>query len=45
MDDPEFQAKAKEMSVLLSYLGPKEFGALMARDDEFLGKLIKEMKK
>ncbi|MCU0590673.1 MAG: tripartite tricarboxylate transporter substrate binding protein [Desulfobacterales bacterium] len=45
MDDTEFQAKAKEMSILLSYLGPKDFGALMARDDEFLGKLIKEMKK
>jgi tripartite-type tricarboxylate transporter receptor subunit TctC len=45
MDDPEFQAKAKEMSILLSYLGPKDFGALMARDDEFLGKLIKGMKK
>jgi tripartite-type tricarboxylate transporter receptor subunit TctC len=45
MDDPEFQAKAKEMSILVSYLGPKDFGALMARDDEFLGKLIKGMKK
>ena len=45
MDDPEFQAKAKEMSVILSYLGSKDFGALMARDDEFFGKLIKEMKK
>jgi tripartite-type tricarboxylate transporter receptor subunit TctC len=45
MDDPEFQQKAKEMSVILSYLGPKDFGALMARDDEFFSKLIKEMKK
>ena len=45
MDDPEFQAKAKEMSVILSYLGSKDFGALMARDDEFFGKLIKDMKK
>jgi tripartite-type tricarboxylate transporter receptor subunit TctC len=45
MDDPEFQARAKEMSVILSYLGPKDFGALMAKDDEFFGKLIKEMKK
>ena len=45
MDDPEFQQKAKEMSVILSYLGPKDFGALMARDNEFFGKLIKEMKK
>ena len=31
------------MSVILSYVGPVEFGALMARDDEFLGKLIKSM--
>lgn len=44
MDDPEFQARAKEMSVILSYLGPKDFAALMARDDEFLGKLIKSLK-
>ena len=43
MDDPEFQARAKEMSVILSYLGPKDFGALMAKDDEFFGKLIKEL--
>jgi tripartite-type tricarboxylate transporter receptor subunit TctC len=45
MDDPEFQQKAKDMSVILSYLGPKDFGALMARDNEFFGKLIKDMKK
>jgi tripartite-type tricarboxylate transporter receptor subunit TctC len=44
MDDPEFQTRAKEMSVILSYLGPKDFAALMARDDEFLGKLIKSIK-
>lgn len=44
MDDSEFQNRAREMSVLLSYLGPKDFGALMAKDDEFLGKLIKSMK-
>jgi len=45
MDDPEFRQKAKEMSVNLSYLGPKDFGSLMASDDEFFGKLIKEMPK
>jgi tripartite-type tricarboxylate transporter receptor subunit TctC len=45
MEDPEFQQKAKDMSVILSYLGPKEFGAKMAQDDEFFGKLIKEIKK
>lgn len=45
MEDLEFQQKAKDMSVILSYLGPKEFGAKMAHDDEVFGKLIKEMKK
>ena len=45
MDDPEFQTKAKDMSVVLSYLGPKDFGELMAKGHEFFGKLIKEMKK
>jgi tripartite-type tricarboxylate transporter receptor subunit TctC len=45
MDDPEFQQKAKDMSVILSYLGPKDFGGLMARDNEFFEKLIKDMKK
>jgi tripartite-type tricarboxylate transporter receptor subunit TctC len=45
MDDPEFKQKAKDMAVNLSYLGPKDFGNLMAGDDAFFGKLIKEMPK
>ena len=45
MDDPEFKQKAKDMSVNLSYVGPKDFGKLMANDDEFFAKLIKEMPK
>jgi len=45
MDDPIFKKNAKDMVVNLSYLGPEAFGKLMARDDEFYGKLVKEIKK
>jgi len=45
MDDPVFKKNAKDMVVNLSYLGPEDFGKLMARDDEFYGKLVKEIKK
>ena len=45
MDDPVFKKNAKDMAVNLSYLGPEAFGKLMARDDEFFGKLVKEIKK
>jgi tripartite-type tricarboxylate transporter receptor subunit TctC len=45
MDDPVFIKNAKDMVVNLSHLGPEAFGKLMARDDEFYGKLVKEIKK
>jgi len=45
MEDPVFQKNAKDMAVNLNYLGPEAFGKLMARDDEFYGKLVKEIKK
>jgi tripartite-type tricarboxylate transporter receptor subunit TctC len=45
MEDPLFQKNAKDMSVNLRYLGPEAFGKLMAQDDEFYGKLVKEIKK
>ncbi|HUL21565.1 MAG TPA: tripartite tricarboxylate transporter substrate binding protein [Thermodesulfobacteriota bacterium] len=45
MEDPVFQKNAKDMAINLSYLGPEAFGKLMASDNEFFGKLIKEMKK
>jgi tripartite-type tricarboxylate transporter receptor subunit TctC len=45
MNDPSFKEKAKEMAVNLSYLGPNDFGNLMAHDDEFFGKLVQEIKK
>jgi len=45
MDDPVFIKNAKDMVVNLSYLGPEDFGKLMAHDDEFYSKLVKEIKK
>lgn len=45
MEDPVFQKNAKDMVVNLSYLGPEDFGKLMASDHEFYGKLVKEIKK
>jgi tripartite-type tricarboxylate transporter receptor subunit TctC len=45
MEDPVFIKNAKDMVVNLSYLGPEAFGKLMANDDEFYSKLVKEIKK
>jgi tripartite-type tricarboxylate transporter receptor subunit TctC len=45
MEDPAFVQKAKDMAVNLSYIGPEDFGKLMARDDAFYAKLVKEIKK
>lgn len=45
MDDPVFQKNAKDMAVNLHYLGSEVFGKLMENDDEFYGKLVKEIKK
>jgi tripartite-type tricarboxylate transporter receptor subunit TctC len=45
MEDPVFIKNAKDMVVNLSYLGPEAFGKLMASDDEFYSKLVKEIKK
>ncbi len=45
MDDSVFKKNAKDMAVNLSYLGPEDFGKLMAHDHEFYGKLVKEIKK
>jgi tripartite-type tricarboxylate transporter receptor subunit TctC len=44
MDDPAFVKVATEMTVHLSYLGPREFGLLMARDHERYGALVQAMK-
>ena len=45
MDDPVLKKNAKDMAVNLQYLGPENFGKLMASDHEFYGKLVKEIKK
>ena len=45
MDDPAFVKNAADMSVALAYLGPAEFGKLMAADDERYAKLVAEIKK
>lgn len=45
MEDPVFIKSAKDMVVNLSYLGPEDFGKLMAQDHEYYGKLVKEIKK
>ncbi len=45
MDDPALKKNAKDMAVNLSYLGPDDFGKLMAADDILYGKLVKEIKK
>lgn len=45
MDDPAFQKNATDMSVALAYLGPADFGKLMASDDERYAKLVAEIRK
>jgi len=45
MEDPGLIKNAKDMAVNLSYLGPEEFGKVMARDHEIYGRLVKEIKK
>jgi tripartite-type tricarboxylate transporter receptor subunit TctC len=45
MEDPVLIKNAKDMAVNLSYVGPEDFGKLMAHDHDFYGKLVKEMKK
>lgn len=45
MEDPAFIKNAADMSVALAYIGPVEFGKLMAADHERYGKLVAEIKK
>jgi tripartite-type tricarboxylate transporter receptor subunit TctC len=45
MEDPGFVKTATDMTVNLAYLGPEEFGKLMAQDHERYGKLVQELKK
>jgi tripartite-type tricarboxylate transporter receptor subunit TctC len=45
MEDPAFIKNAADMSVALAYLGPDEFGKLMAADHERYARLVAEIKK
>jgi tripartite-type tricarboxylate transporter receptor subunit TctC len=45
MQDPAFIKNAADMSVALAYLGPAEFGRLMAADHQRYAKLVAEIKK
>jgi tripartite-type tricarboxylate transporter receptor subunit TctC len=45
MADPGFVKVATEMTVNLSYLGPAEFGRLMATDHDRYGSLVQAVKK
>lgn len=45
MDDPVFVKNAADMSVALAYLGPAEFGKLMADDHQRYAKLVAEIRK
>mgnify|MGYP001602096154 FL=1 len=45
MEDPAFVKNAADMSVALAYIGPAEFGKLMAADHERYAKLVAEIKK
>jgi tripartite-type tricarboxylate transporter receptor subunit TctC len=45
MEDPAFVKNAADMSVTLAYIGPADFGRLMAADHERFGKLVAEIRK
>jgi len=45
MQDPAFVKNAADMSVLLAYVGPADFGKMMAADHERYAKLVAEIKK
>ncbi len=45
MEDPAFVKNATDMTVQLAYVGPAEFGKLMAQDHERYAKLVEEIKK
>jgi len=45
MEDPAFKKSAADMAVNVHYLGPNDFGRLMASDESFYAQLVKEVKK
>ena len=45
MEDPAFKKSAADMAVSIHYLGPEDFGKLMASEDKVYADLLKEVKK
>ena len=45
MEDPAFLKNATDMTVQLAYVGPTEFGKIMAEDHERYAKLVQDIKK
>jgi tripartite-type tricarboxylate transporter receptor subunit TctC len=45
MEDPGFVKTATDLTVNLAYLGPDDFGKLMAQDHDRYGTLVQELKK
>jgi len=45
MEDPAFKKSAADMAVNIHYLGPRDFGKLMASENDFYAQLVKEVKK
>ncbi|MBI4966246.1 MAG: tripartite tricarboxylate transporter substrate binding protein [Desulfomonile tiedjei] len=45
MEDPAFKKSAADMAVNVHYLGPEDFGKLMASENDFYAGLVKEVKK
>jgi len=45
MEDPAFKKSAADMAVSIHYLGPEDFGKLMASEDKVYADLVKEVKK
>ena len=45
MDDAAFKKSAADMAVSIQYMGPEEFGKLMAFEDTLYADLLKDVKK
>jgi tripartite-type tricarboxylate transporter receptor subunit TctC len=45
MEDPAFVKNAQDMTVNLAYMGPADFGKVMAADHDRYAKLVQEIKK
>ena len=45
MEDPAFKKSAADMAVSIHYMGPEDFGKLMASEDKVYADLVKDVKK